>query len=103
MAGPTLVQNSRQMPRFPRQSGAAHPRGSSAGGELRVLLGQTARGVRGSAVCLYVGALRLLDAQLDALRQPWVAAPEFTAAHRQSRGEPIARDAPRVVKIAHPF
>ena len=35
------------MPRFPRHSGTAHPRVSSTGGELRVLLGQTAQGIHG--------------------------------------------------------
>jgi hypothetical protein len=43
---------------------------------------------------LPVGALCVLDAHLDTLRQPWVAVPQFTAAHRQCRGKPIARNAP---------
>src|SRR6266568_4761570 len=102
MARPPLVQNSRRMPRFPRQSGTGRRRVSSTGGELRVLLGQTAHGVRGSAVRLPVGALGVLDAHLDTLRQPWVAVPQLTAAHRQCRGEPSARNALHGSNVAHP-
>src|SRR6266851_1314848 len=40
-----------------------------------------------------MGALAVLDAHLDTLRQPWVAVPQLTAAHRQCRGEPSARNA----------
>jgi hypothetical protein len=41
MARPSLVQNSKRMPRFPWHSGMSHARVSSAGGGLRVLLGQS--------------------------------------------------------------
>jgi hypothetical protein len=98
MPRPTLVQNRRRMPRFPRQSGTGRPRVSSTGGQLRVLLGQTAQGVRDSAVRVPVGALCVLDAHLDTLRQPWVAVPELTAAYRQCRGEPSARNALHALK-----
>src|SRR6266566_9335171 len=91
------------MPRFPRRSGTARPRVSSTGGELRVLLGQTAQGVGGSAVRLPMGALAVLDPHLDTLRQPWVAVPQLTAAHRQCRGEPSARNALHDLKVAHLF
>jgi hypothetical protein len=50
-----------------------------------------------------MGALCVLDAHLDPLRQAEVRVPKLAASHRQSRSEPIAGNALHFLKVAHPF
>ena len=56
-----------------------------------------------AAVCLAVRAPGLLDPHFDALREAWVAVPEFWSTARERRREALSRDAVHSITVARLF